>query len=224
MYSDIWTFYRSSEWERFRDAYKAERMMRDGELICDACHKPIVHQYDAVLHHVKELTEGNVHDATIALNPENIELLHRSCHNMRHERFGYNSGTRHIYVVWGSPCAGKRAFVDANAGKNDLIVDIDRIYECINLSRSGMVKGNVFQIYRMLIDAIRTRNGKWRNAWVVRGLPLRIDRENIIRDLGGGEMIHIDTDFEECLKEARRRGGSWEEWLLEYQAKYQPDE
>lgn len=224
MYSDLFSFYRSKEWETLRSRITLERVNASGDLICEHCGKPIVHPYDAICHHKIELTESNVHDATIALNPDNIMVVHHRCHNMIHERFGYNSGTRHIYVVWGSPCAGKRAFVDANAGKNDIIVDIDRIYECINLSRSGMVKGNVFQIYRMLIDAIRTRNGKWRNAWVVRGLPLRIDRENIIKDLGGGEMIHINTDFEECLKEARRRGGSWEEWLLEYQAKYQPDE
>lgn len=223
MYSDCFTFYRSDEWDKFRKAFISERLARDGELICEHCDKPIVHKYDAILHHKVELNDANVRDSTVALNPDNIMVVHHRCHNMIHERFGYQSMTRHIYIVWGSPCAGKSDYVHANAGKNDLIVDIDALYSAMSTNENrNAVKSNVLQVYRSLVDAIRTRNGGWRCAWVIRTLPLPIDRDTIVRDLGGGELIHIDTPMLECLERAKIRGGEWEEWVKTYWERYQP--
>lgn len=223
-YRDSFSFYRSVEWNQFRDAFLSERVARDGELICEECGKVIVHKYDAILHHKIELTDSNVHDATVALNPSNIMVVCHKSHNKIHERFGY-SGSRHIYVVWGSPCAEKSRYVAENAGKNDLVIDIDRLYEALGVDGNrGAVKGNVLSLYRSLVDMVKTRNGKWRSAWVVRTLPLRVDRDLIVRDLCGGELIHIDTAMAECLTEARVRGGDWEKWVKKYWEKFQADE
>lgn len=222
MYSDLFSFYRSKEWEALRSMITLERVNASGDLLCEHCGKPIVHPYDAICHHKIELTETNVNDPNIALNPDNIMIVHHRCHNQIHERFGYRSMTRHIYVVWGSPCAGKAQYVKENAGKGDIVIDIDALYDAIGVQGNrSAVKGNVMQLYRSLVDMVRTRNGRWRRAWIIRTLPLQIDRDMIVRDLGGGELIHIDTDMSTCMNEAGKRGGDWVDWTKQFWDRYQ---
>lgn len=225
-YNDLFSFYRSKEWEDLRRIITMERVNDQGDLICEHCGQAIVRPYDAICHHVEELNESNVHDARISLNPENIQVVHHRCHNKIHDRWQgarSSSGSRHIYIVHGSPCAGKSAYVQENAGRNDLVIDIDRLYEAMGVDGNrSAVKHNVLSIYRSLIDMVRTRNGRWRSAWIVRVLPYQIDRERIVKEVGGGELIHIDTDEETCMKIAKRRGEDWEKWTEEYWSKVQP--
>lgn len=225
-YTDIFSFYRSPEWETLRRNITLARVDSNGDLLCEHCHLPIVKQYDAICHHITALDESNVHDATIALNPDNIQVVHARCHNKIHERWGFQSSTRHINIVWGSPCAGKRAYVDGCAAKGDLIVDIDGLYGALGVGGDRTaVKTNVLSLYRALVDQVRTRNGRWRTAWIIRTLPFKIDRDNVSRELGGGELIHIDTDHDTCLMEAKRRGGDWVEWVETYWDRFQsPDD
>ena len=226
-YHDLFSFYRSKEWESLRRQITLERINAEGDLLCEHCHKPIIHAYDAICHHVQELDEGNVHDTMIALNPNNIQVVCHRCHNKIHDRWqgGKPTGTRHIYIVYGSPCAGKRAFVDDSAGKHDLIIDIDRLYEAMSVDGNrAATKANVLSVYRYLIDQVRTRNGRWKTAWIIRTLPLNIDRESLQREVGGGELIHIDTGFDECLERAKNRGGDWVEWVEQYWSRFQPPE
>lgn len=224
-YTDLFGFYRSREWETFRRVVTAERVDGYGDLRCEDCGKVLVHMYDAICHHKVELTEANVHDSTVALNPDNIQVLCHRCHNKVHERWGFSSRVKKIYVVWGSPCAGKGAYVRENAGMQDLIIDMDRLYDAMSTGEHrGSIKGNVLTVYRELMDMVRTRNGRWRNVWIVRTLPLNIDRERIVKELGGGELIHIDTPMHECMEEAEARGGDWIKWTEEYWSRYQEPE
>ena len=215
----LYNFYRSDEWEGLRKIILLDRINNEGELICEHCGKPITKAYDAICHHVKELTESNVNDYNVSLNPENIVVVHHRCHNEIHNRFG--RWTRHIYIVWGSPCAGKTTYVDENCLRDDIIVDIDRIYSAITNDRSGRLYGNVMQVYRSLVDMVKTRNGKWVNAWIVRTLPLSVDRERLSAEVGG-ELIHIDTDRETCLARAEVRGGESVRLVEEFWKRYTP--
>lgn len=220
-YADLFSFYRSVEWGKFRQVIMSERLNDANDLLCEHCGKVIVHPYDAVLHHKIQLTEANVHDVNIALNPDNVMVVCHKCHNEIHERFGWAPSVKKIYIVWGSPLSGKSTYVDSVAGKHDLIIDINRIYASINNDRSNLLYPNVMTIYRQLVDMVKTRNGRWRNAWIMRSLPLRIDRENIVKDLGGGELIHIDTDKETCLLRAKEKGKDAEEYTKKYWEMYQ---
>ena len=211
MYSGLGDFYRSDEWERCRSAFIAGRLARDGELRCERCGKAIVRQYEAILHHKTELDESNVLDAGVALNPDNLMLVCHWCHDAIHERWGHQR-SRHVYLVWGCPCSGKREFVDASRGKHDIVVDIDAIFDSLGGERSA-VKSEALAMYRTAVDMIRTRGGRWRNAWIIRGLPRSSDRDRLQRDLGGAEEIHIERAPEECAAEAERRGGQWPEWV-----------
>ena len=67
-------FYHSKAWELCRDATMQER-----NFICEKCGRPAI-----ILHHKVFLTEENVNDPDIALNPDNLEALCHRCHDEIH--------------------------------------------------------------------------------------------------------------------------------------------
>ena len=213
MIFNLSNFYRSKEWEQLRSNLRLERIDSNGDVICEHCHKPIVNKYDCIAHHITHLTEANVNDYSISLNPDNIALVHHSCHNDIHNRFG--SYTRHIYIVYGSPCSGKSTYVDEVALKDDLIIDIDRIYKAINNDRSNRLYANVMSIYRQLIDTVKTRNGQWINAYIVMANCNSVERT---QKMLGAELIHIDTNKETCYKRAKEKNS--DKGYLDYLDKY----
>ena len=122
-------FYKSKEWEKLLEVLKLERVNSNGDLICDYCSEPIIKKYDCIGHHEIELTEANVNDPNISLNPDNIMLIHFKCHNKIHQRFeGFK---QEVYLVYGSPCSGKSTWVKEVANDDDLILDIDSLWESI---------------------------------------------------------------------------------------------
>lgn len=210
-------FYKSKEWQCLRNEIQLERVNQNGDIICEYCHKPIVNKYDCIAHHKEMLTESNVNNYSVSLNPDNIILVHHQCHNKIHNRFG--SYNRHIYIVYGSPCAGKTTYVNNIATKDDLIVDIDRIYSCINNYRSNRLYNNVMKIYRDLIDMIKTRNGQWINAFIIRGFPSNVERERLAKELEA-ELVFIDTDKETCLERSKEKGNEYYKFVLDWWEKY----
>ena len=126
----LFKFYRSREWEKFRQVVINDRLNEQGLTICEHCHKPIVQPYDCILHHVIELTEENHTDVNISLNPDNIMLVHHRCHNKIHDKLGYIQ--RQVYIVHGSPLSGKSSYVKESMVEGDLIIDIDSIWECVS--------------------------------------------------------------------------------------------
>lgn len=226
------TFYRSKEWENLIAILKLERVnIQDGILYCEHCGKPLIHKYDIIGHHKIELTETNVNDVNISLNPENIMLIHFRCHNEIHQRFGYEQ--QKVYIVHGSPLAGKTTFVRENSSKDDLILDMDNIYNMINFNnnkyvKSNRLKTNVFIIRDCILDMIKCRTGKWRNAWIIGGYPLPMERKRLM-DATGAELIHINTSKEECLQrlyndpERQQVITEWEGYINEYFNKFKED-
>lgn len=212
------SFYRSPEWESLRAMLMLERVDDNGDIICAHCGKAIVRKYDCIGHHKTALTEANVNDWDISLNPDNVALVHHRCHNEIHNRFG--AWTRHVYIVYGSPCSGKTTFVNERALKDDLIIDIDRIFDCINNQRSNRLYDNVMQVYRLLIDMVKTRNGKWINAFIIRGFPLKGERERLASQVDG-ELVYIDTDRDTCLERAYRRAEGYDKFVNDWWTKFQ---
>lgn len=217
MYS-LSTFYKSKEWEQFREYVIHKRTADDGFIYDEVTGKPILKKYDIILHHKIVLTEQNVNDASISLNEDNIMIVSHKTHNMIHERFGYQ-GTRHIYLVYGSPCSGKTTYVEDAAGKDDLILDVDKLYQAISINpshiKSKCLSSNVFQIRDLILDMIKTRNGKWKNAYVVGGYPYQNERERLINSLGA-EEIFIDTSIDKCLENASERSKEYIKYIYDW--------
>lgn len=213
------TFYKTKEWTGLVEQLKLERVNSNGELLCEYCGNPITKKYDCIGHHEIELTEENVNDIQISLNPKNIKLIHFSCHNKIHQR--YEGFSQKVYLVYGSPCSGKSSWVKQAALPDDLILDIDSIWESICNSdryhKPNRLKANVFGIRDCIIDQIRTRTGNWRNAFIVGGYPLRSDRDRLC-DLLRAEPIFIDESFEVCM--SRAMTDEWKEYVADWFASY----
>lgn len=214
-------FYQSDEWRRLLELLRLERTGADGVLVCEHCGLPIVKKYDCIGHHKIELTDENVNDYSISLNPANVMLIHHKCHDAIHERFG---GFRQsVYLVYGSPCAGKTTWVQSVARVDDLIVDIDHIWECVcladRLHKPSRLKANVFSLRDCLLDQIKTRLGQWRSAYVIGGYPLRTERDRLC-NLLRAEPVFIDTERSVCIERAPTT--TWREYVEDWFESYTP--
>lgn len=194
------TFYRSQQWQKLIEVIKMERVNDSGQLICWHCGKPIVDKYDCIAHHTIFLTEDNVNDAEISLNPGLVQLVHHRCHNLIHNKLGYTK--REIFLVYGPPLSGKSTYVDSVAEPGDLIVDIDRIWVAVSgqpiHTKPPKLNSVVFNMRDRLMELVKYRVGKWDNCYIVGGFPLIAERERLCRELGARE-IFIDTSKAVCL-------------------------
>lgn len=215
MYTSVSEFYKSREWEKLLEILKLERVDDTGQVICSHCHKPITRKYDCIGHHRIELTEQNVNDPDISLNPDNIALVHFRCHNLIHRRF--EGFYQQVYLVYGPPCAGKTTWVDSVANDDDLIIDIDRIWECLCNSdryhKPNRIKANVFGVRDALVDMVKIRKGMWRNAYIIGTYPLRTDRDRICSLLRAREVFIFEKK-DICL--SRASSDSWKEFIEEW--------
>ena len=215
MFNDKHSFYNSKEWHKLLSTIKLERVNEEGQVVCEYCGKPITRAYDIIGHHKIELDEENINDYDVSLNPQNILLVHHSCHNRIHNKLGY--AHRQVFLVYGSPLSGKSTWVKDNMVEGDLIIDVDSIWQCVSglnrYQKPARLKGIVFKLRDELLNAVKYRLGKWNNAYVIGGYPLQSERERLSKELGARE-IFIDTSKEECLQrlEALDDGRDKEEW------------
>ena len=222
------TFYRSREWERLVKIIRQERVRPDGFVYCGHCGRPIVRAYDCIGHHLKALTEDNVNDHSISLNPDNIMLVHHKCHNVLHNKLGYSH--RQVYLVYGPPLSGKSSWVYQVQEAGDLVVDINNIWQCVSgcerYVKPGRLNAVVFHLHKDLIECVRMRMGKWQNAYIVGGYPLTSERERLCRLLGAREVF-MDATQAECMErlslcEDGRDMGEWEQYIDEWFHRYIP--
>lgn len=202
---DRFSFYRSKEWRNLLDVLKGERVNDNGQIICEYCGKPITKAYDMIGHHRVELTEENVNDFDVSLNPDNIAFVHHRCHNYIHNKLGYSA--REVFIVYGAPLSGKMEWVQENMSEGDLIVDTDSIWQCVSgLDRyvhPKRLNQVMFSVRDCLLDAVRYRLGRWHNAYLVGGFPLVAERERLAREMGA-RIVYIDTPRAECLENLER--------------------
>lgn len=219
------TFYHSQEWRKLVDVLRMERTTWDG-IICEECGKPITRKFDCIAHHKIFLTEENVNNAEISLNPANIALLHAACHNHIHNKLGYIR--KEIYLVYGPPLAGKSSYIAETAQEGDFIISLDNIWQSVTgrdrYTKPARLNSIVFGVRDFLMDCMMTRRGRWNNCYIVGGFPLISERERIIRDTGAREVF-IDTPKEECFRrietdEHIENKSEWRGYVEDWFAKY----
>lgn len=196
-YAVIKTFYGSEKWQQLRMSIIAERGPT-----CERCGKVISDPLDCQVHHKRELTPENVSDVMIALNPDNLEVICHDCHDRLHSRFAYQN-QHDIYLVYGPPLSGKTTLVSEQMERGDLVVDMDELFRAVSLrpeyDKPNELLRNVLAVRDLLIDNIKTRYGKWHNAWVIGGYEDKYRREALVAELGA-ELIFCDVSHDECMR------------------------
>lgn len=214
------SFYKSDAWQKFRRIIINERMDENGAVHCAACGKALVKTRDIQVDHIQELTDDNYKDAGYSLNPDNVQILCIDCHNAKHERFqGWQAPKpKQVYIVWGAPCAGKNTYVESVAGKNDLVVDMDRLWEAVSTQdryhKPERLKAVVFDLREALYDVVKHRSGKWQDAYIIVTAPREGDRQRLKERVNASELIHIDTDKQTCI--SRAQTSEWEQLVIDY--------
>ena len=224
-------FYKTNEWVNLRKLLMLERVNEDGELICTCCGKPILKKYDCIAHHKEELTLENVNDVNISLNPNNIDLIHRKCHDEIHQRFGYYKPK--VILVHGNICSGKSSYVKQIATKDDLILDMDNLWQAVSINpryvKPNRLKPIVFALRQCLLEQIKIRNGMPFNYYIISTEPFVLARKRLIDMLGIDEVIWIDTNVEKCLQNLYNDDSrknvleEYEKYILNYEKNFQPD-
>lgn len=111
------SFYNSKEWRRVSTAYMSSKLY-----ICERCGKPA-----QICHHKTWLNESNVLDATVSLNPDNLEALCIDCHNAEH-------GLRHDITVFDD--AGNVVEVKESVASQTYQAQRDQIDDVVERARS----------------------------------------------------------------------------------------
>ena len=209
MIDKIHAFYCRKPW---RDLSYRLKVDRGGK--CERCGFTAITKEDwskLIGHHKLELTDSNVDNAAISLNPELIEIICLDCHNEDHRRFGHS---KHVYIVWGSPLSGKTTAVREMMRYGDIVLDIDRLWSAVTMQpeyvKPDNCRFNIFALRDNLLDQIKTRRGQWYDAYVIGGYPDKYERDRLAQMLGA-ELIHCESTLEECLAR-RKKSGKPEEW------------
>jgi hypothetical protein len=202
-------FYTGKPWRDLTYKLKVERGGR-----CERCGYRPPHFSNLIGHHKEHLTESNVDDAQVSLNPDKIEITCQHCHNKEHRRFGSHKSK--VYIVYGPPFAGKGDMVRELMQKGDIVLDIDTLWRAVTYGddKPNGIRFNVFKLRDCLFDQIKTRYGKWGDAYVIGGYPEKYERERIAAELNA-ELIYCESTKEECLARFHQSGKpeAWADYI-----------
>lgn len=217
-YENTTQFYNGQDWANCKAQVTQERL-REGALYCEHCGKVILKSFNpnernnrnaVVYHHIKELNNFNVNDASISINPKNIMVVHWQCHNEIHNRFNGNGQStkfeRKVYLITGPSCSGKTSFVRERIQEGDIVLDIDDIWQMVSgmprYIKPNKLKNVVFNIRNEMKKNIAGGVGYWRNAFILESLPVATDRKNEAERYKAHsvEVIVMEATREECLK------------------------
>lgn len=159
-------FYNGSEWKILKKQMIERATREDGFVYDELNGERIIMKGDIIVHHLAELTDDNVNDVAVSLNPDNLRVVSFRHHNEIHSRFGATP-RKNVYWVYGDGEAYD--VVNAHCTDEDIIVDIGRIRKAVSFSgeRKKATDSAVFAARDAVLDCIYTRRGKWSNAWIV---------------------------------------------------------
>ena len=210
--------YTSAAWIDFRFNLILKRGAK-----CERCGRVMIDLSKLIGHHKILLTPNNINDINITLNEDNVELICFKCHNKEHRRFGSNC--HKVHIVYGSPLSGRNTLVNQLVEYGDMILDIDKLYECISgrplYDNPSNLRYNVFSLRDKILDMVKTRYGDWYDCYIIGGYPNKQERERLTRELGA-ELIYVQSTKEECMLrvDSSGKGVEWykfiDKWWNEY--------
>lgn len=190
------SFYSSEAWAKVRHIARLTNIQQHGILTCELCGKPIYRSRDCVIHHKIPITDENMDDANITLNPDNLMVLDWRCHEHIHER-GW-TGIKKIYLVVGDTKEGLELIHGARK-KGDLIVDVDSIWKAFTTmdypdkEAEKKILDDVMRTRDFLIDRVVMRAGNWKVAWITFSPRFTGEKERLQKRLGA-EIIELEEN------------------------------
>lgn len=223
-------FYNSKLWNDIKEDLWNKRKNEQGEVICEHCGKPILRKY-RILHHKQEIDDENVNNFSVSANYDNLAWLHFDCHNEVHKRF--SSFERKVFLIVGSPCSGKSSWVKDVATKDDLILDVDRLWEAISINpihvKSNRLTPIALALRKTMLDQITMRSGTWVNCYVLTTEPYSEQRRQMCIQLGVSREIHMETTENECMQRLEENANGrdkelYKKLIKKFYSRYQPEE
>lgn len=211
-------FYCSKPWRELAYTLKVGAGGR-----CARCSEIILDFGFLIGHHKILLTEENVDDPNVSLNPQHIEIICLDCHNAEHRRFGHS---KRVYIVWGSPLSGKTTAVRQMMQYGDIVLDIDALWQAVTMQpeyiKPDNCRYNLFALRDNLLDQIKTRYGQWYDAYVIGGYPDKYERERLQQNLGA-ELIQCDSTREECIARLEQSGKpqAWKKYIDDWWERFE---
>lgn len=215
---DLHLFYSLKPW---RELSYNLKIQRGGK--CERCgYRP--EKFSSLIgHHKEELTEDNVTDPNIALNPDLIEIICQTCHNKEHVRF---HNKHNVYIVYGCPLSGKTTLVQELMRYGDIVLDLDKLWHAITLQpeyiKPNNVRFNIFKLRDELLQQIKMRYGQWDDAYIIGGYPDKYERQRLADELGA-ELIYCESTKEECISRAMKndRPDEWIKYINDWWEKFE---
>ena len=159
-------FYNGAEWKILKKQMIERATKSDGFVYDELNGERIIMKGDIIVHHLVELTDDNINNVEVSLNPDNLRVVSFRHHNELHSRFG---ATPRKKVYWLFGAGDAYPFINEHSTQEDIIVDIGRIRRAVSFSdeRKKATDAAVFAARDAVLDCIYTRRGKWLNAWIV---------------------------------------------------------
>lgn len=110
--------------------------------------------------------------------------------------------TKRVFLVTGSPGAGKTTYAREHAGADDIIFDLDDIKQALSGRRHSADPVGLDVALAMrsaAITAIAKKTGKWQNAYFITASSDRSEIEKLLYMLDAQE-IPIRTSLEDCKR------------------------
>ena len=215
-------FYHSPEWHKVRKAV----LMRDNYL-CVRCGAPAEEVHHKTHLTPKNIGDNSITigmDNLVSLcrdchfeqhRIDFAEAVAKSNQRRVHKRIVNKDGTyfdddgyikkRMIHIVYGAPCAGKTTYVLNHKQEHDIVIDLDRIMGAITLDDKRYKDNPALPlaeaIRQMLYSLIEKRSETLdcKNVWVIAGLPIKKEREELAERLGA-DLIKIDISKQDAIK------------------------
>ena len=118
--------------------------------------------------------------------------------------FRFSKFERKVFLVVGAPCSGKSSWVESVATKEDLILDVDKLWAAISINplhiKSNRLTPIAMTLRNTMLDQIQMRSGSWINCYVLTTEAYSEERRQMCIRLGVDSIITMEATRSECLK------------------------
>lgn len=109
---------------------------------------------------------------------------------------------KHVYLITGSPGAGKSTYAKKHAGPNDIVFDLDEVVKSLGgdyHEEEDTYLTVALAMRDAAISEIGKRHGHWENAYFITASSDRQEIDHLAMDLDA-EEVSIDTPYDKCIE------------------------